>query len=315
MLLPLILLLLLIVGYELFVSRRNRHRDWFPELYANPQSVPPHRAALVELGRQRAAHSRLLICGLACNIEEMVPSTRAIAESIGALFADYRVVIFENNSRDGTRAALERWRSEQPRLVLLEGDSDHALASLYAFGPRSANRMQRMAAYRNRYLDWAAQHAADWDLMLVMDLDLEGAIALDGLCHSLAHEWDACAANGRNPMPGTLGLLTHAYDGFFLPADDVSSSDSRWSVFSNWLRMNNLMNQSDELLPVRSAFNGAALYKLPSLLSSRYAGERCEHTALHDAMRANGFAKLYLDPHWRLYSRMQGPATLAEMLK
>lgn len=63
-----------------------------------------------------ARHTAVL-CGLAHNI---VPSLPAMLESIrktGELFADYRVVVMESDSDDGTDAFLSAWQQQEPGRV------------------------------------------------------------------------------------------------------------------------------------------------------------------------------------------------------
>jgi len=58
-----------------------------------------------------------------------------------------------------------------------------------------------------------------------------------------------------------------------------------------------------------SAFNGLAIYKISSILDSRYiiAPKSCGHVGLHDNMRQNNHDKLFINPSMLLYAGMQGP--------
>ena len=47
--------------------------------------------------------SRTVICGLARNIATHLPGTMARIERLGSMFADYRVLVYENDSTDATR--------------------------------------------------------------------------------------------------------------------------------------------------------------------------------------------------------------------
>jgi len=58
-----------------------------------------------------------------------------------------------------------------------------------------------------------------------------------------------------------------------------------------------------------SAFNGLAIYKMSSILDSRYiiAPKSCGHVGLDDNMRQNNHDKLFINPSMLLYAGMQGP--------
>ena len=62
---------------------------------------------------------RVVIAGLARNIAAILPKTVARVERLGSCFRDYRVVVYENDSSDGTLAQLQQWQSRNPRVALL----------------------------------------------------------------------------------------------------------------------------------------------------------------------------------------------------
>lgn len=53
---------------------------------------------------------------------------------------------------------------------------------------------------------------------------------------------------------------------------------------------------------VRSAFGGAALYNMKSLLKSgaQYSHEYCEHVCLHLDMEKKQFGKIFINPSWMI---------------
>ena len=57
---------------------------------------------------------KVLICGVCKNVSETrLPFSIKIVEQIGALFEDYRVIIYENNSTDYTPTRLYKWEKEK----------------------------------------------------------------------------------------------------------------------------------------------------------------------------------------------------------
>ena len=76
-----------------------------------------------------------------------------------------------------------------------------------------------------------------------------------------------------------------------------------------WVKMNNGVNKQKkncDLFPVKSAFNGLAIYKVKSVLNSSYKIATCEHIGLHVDMIKNGKDKLYINPFFTGYSGYQG---------
>jgi hypothetical protein len=73
----------------------------FPE-YAFPIAAE-HAASYaerVERGRERMRSSRVVIAGLARNVIDVLPLTIVRIERLAAMFADCRVVVYENDSTD-----------------------------------------------------------------------------------------------------------------------------------------------------------------------------------------------------------------------
>src|SRR6478735_8854341 len=63
----------------------------------------------VRRGRQVMADSRVVLCGLARNVAEVLPRTRARLEQTGQMFGDYRIFLYENDSEDSTAGQLANW--------------------------------------------------------------------------------------------------------------------------------------------------------------------------------------------------------------
>src|SRR5262245_7073703 len=73
----------------------------------------------VEGGRMAIREARTVICGLARNVAALLPRTIARIERLGGLFADYRVLIYENDSTDPTPALLSRWANRNRRVTVI----------------------------------------------------------------------------------------------------------------------------------------------------------------------------------------------------
>jgi|MDSY01.1.fsa_nt_gb hypothetical protein len=128
---------------------------------------------------------RLVIAGIVRDGLPALPRMRRSLEALGDLFLDYRIVIVENDSTDGTVEFLTDWAAENTRVRV----DSRRLAELTPDG-KLAKRPSHgfLADARNRYLDIItssfARDYSDFDLLAVVDLDLK-RIDLEGFRQSV----------------------------------------------------------------------------------------------------------------------------------
>ena len=172
-----------------------------------------------------------------------------------------------------------------------------------------------MAFYRNQYLDYTKKHFSDFDYLLVYDFDLNGGIYLDGLISNFDPrlDWDMVCATGLVSAPQLNILLggeskPNMHDTIaFLDLNDnwYKKSEMRKEQI---LLNNKLKKIGSDLIPIRSGFNGMAIYKINSIKDTRYDFKtRCEHIDFHKNMFEKGFNKIFLSPNLLLYTVPQGP--------
>lgn len=243
---------------------------------------------LVELGQSRMRGAKVVICGLARDVADILPQSIARIERLGEHFADYRVVIYENDSRDATPALLADWTERNHRVQAMReriGDPINPTA-------RCLRRAARMANYRNRCLEVVRSQFADFDYVIVVDTDLQGGWSDDGVANTFGHEaWDFVGSNGiifkRQGRDLNVPIQFDAWafrrNGDFAALTTTAVNCLRWQ-------------RGESLAPVTSCFGGFGVYRMPALLSARYAGWDCEHIPLHFAMRRNGFHRVFLNP-------------------
>lgn len=296
----------------------NFHKILYPEAYSgvdlNTNTNSVETLYRINQGRNHASQSSIVICGLARDIRKKLEMNIPRIEHIGKQFRKYTIIIFENDSTDGSRDVLKKWSNRNPNVVLLqccdEGDCDCRLNKplSYAKGILSLDRIERMAAFRNRYLSYVKQNHLNDDYMLVADLDLEGVCSLNGLFHSLTfllNEFDCIAMNGRCAVPGTLGTSTMAYDSLaYLHKNDTPKTKITHSQLVSKLTQMNYdisTTPNNTITPVSSAFNGMALYNIPSLGSSEYISVgNCEHIGFHSGLKCG------INKEWIGYAGFQG---------
>lgn len=207
-------------------------------------------------------------------------------------------IVAENDSTDGTKDILERWRSadRRRRVVVLDGLDGSGLS-----------RTAKLAALRNRLLDEVAadEEARAADFLVVMDLDDASLWISPGrVTRCMRFEgWDALFAN----------QLFHYADIWALRDDDRSPDDFVRRIEAapeGWRRRiarlrhmtwrNRPISPLRRPIPVHSAFGAFGIYRMTIALSARYVGEDvgqeiCEHVLYHQAMVAKG-ARLFIHP-------------------
>ena len=259
--------------------------DWFPCI---PYLLDEH-AKRVRLGRARMAASRAVFCGLARDVERALAVMPARIARAGAMFRDHRVVVYENDSTDGTLARLDAWRRSDPRVeVLSERRGTERWGQV-----RDRRRTREMAACRNRYLEHALERHAAFEVLIVLDLDLERGFSYAGLASSFGYDgWHAMGSNGIvAPLVADWTTPPMFFDAWaFRPPGRAQALP-----FEQANRMH--LRRGEPPLAVWSCFGGLAVYAMAALQrGARYAGDDCEHVELHRRMRAQGFDRLFLNP-------------------
>lgn len=218
-----------------------------------------------------------LIVGCARNVGPSVDHVLSEMHRLGARFSDYEILVYENDSTDGTLSALRR--HEGPRVRILSETNVR--------GPRTV----RLARARNILLDAARAMADRFRWLIVMDMDFVNRINMHGIDTAVASwdalRWNACTA------------VTIKYYDFFalrLPGfmdyncrQDKEAIARRGSCFTY-----DGTFRPDRVLWVDSAFNGLAIHRMDAVARSsdaKYKGEGesgeevCEHVPFYKALK------------------------------
>jgi len=162
--------------------------------------------------------------------------------------------------------------------------------------------------------------------MLVIDFDLDGNINIEGLYDNLTHKnWSAIFLNGQVQIPFTYGLKTIPYDGLayidikdkYILSKSGNSIYNLYNLFRNCINMYSKLNQknTNNLVPVKSAFNGYGLYKIKDILKCNYLGNlKCEHSNLAQCIQNNN-GKLYINKKWVGYFPYQGSQSISDYFR
>jgi hypothetical protein len=214
--------------------------------------------------------------------------TIARIEAMGNLFADYSVVVYENDSNDITPDLLRYWEQGNRRVkVISEGCGDPENRPV-----RCAQRAQRMAAYRSRCQKAILNRFPDRDFVILIDMDLHGGWSFEGLATSFARsDWDFVGSNGI--IYRRHGLVPNRYVQYdawaFRMAHDFAPIPTK--VVNEMT-----FDRGSSFIPVRCCFGGLGVYTMDAFSRGRYEGDDTEHVGFHRSLVEQGVSRFYLNP-------------------
>jgi glycosyltransferase involved in cell wall biosynthesis len=261
----------------------------FPEdAFPPPTELAAAYQQACRRGYAAMAGMRVAITGLARNIGDMLPLTIARIERLASRFANYRVVIYENDSTDATKPLLLRWANANPRvMVTMENCADPANPAT-----RCLARAERMARYRERCQSLVLEHCGDFDATIVLDLDVAGGWSEDGVAHSFGQRgWDFIGTNGLIYRRDKLRInALRQYDMWALRMDaDLTPIPTAHAA-------RHIYHRGESLIPVTSCFGGMGIYRMEAFRQGRYGATDCEHAVFHRHLIEAGFSRLFLNP-------------------
>lgn len=273
---------------------------------------PEQYHSLKNLGSEYAKTQRLVIAGMLRNARPRLPEIEKRVERLGGLFRDYRVLIVENDSTDGTREYLLKWASRNPKVVVLGcgRNAPECKLNLKSTEGHSVyrSRIEKMAYLRNLYLGEICQRLRNFDYLAVWDMDIIGSVYLDGVANTMGHfaqdpKLDAMCAYGIYQW-GPLKLYYDTY-ATIEKGDNFHVDSKTIHDLEKGLGMQFQRGQSPQ--QVVSCFSGFTLYRVPAVLHSEVYYDttpkddptgnlECEHVVFHKKMASVGHNKMKMNP-------------------
>jgi len=247
------------------------------------------------------SNTRGMVVNIMCrDCAEAIPSLKENIDNLRVFFPTLAVVVFENDSDDGSRKLFKQWSAKDEsdnkyKVDLIECEEavdcrfgiSHRYDSTEAKDYFTSSSVGKMAEFRQRIVDHITSNQ-DYDSyshMLVMDMDLGVSISPLGLLHSIGEvPENPVASSGRQTWPGSSGSLVPPYD--FSAFRSIETRRNRLlkkmdNLFCGmmpaghrWRNMCDAVSSSrmiqildgdrgnEDIYRVKSAFNGATLYPL-----------------------------------------------------
>lgn len=258
-------------------------------------------------------NSSLIICGIVRNAEKGLRTNIPIINALCKHCKDYRIVIYENDSTDNTKRILQDWAETNPeRVHVLLNNTDKSLTIPSSHEVQgnpfySHKRIEKMAALRNKYLEYIAQQGWTSDFLIVVDMDV-AQLSLDGILSSFNSDvdWDAVAAFGYSTSPKLRRRYHDTYALCEFGKENIPQTEKMISYNADKYAR---LCRKEELIRVYSAFGGLTIYKFEAIRGLRYelidnddtrVMVRCEHYSICKQMANNGFNKVYINPKMKL---------------
>jgi Cryptococcal mannosyltransferase 1/Glycosyl transferase family 2 len=202
---------------------------------------------------------KVLICGVCKDIEHAVSNTIQSIEELGAQFQDYYAIIYENNSKDHTKALLQDWADQNSHVLFLSETLSDLTSPIHK---RKMRRTEAIARARNCVMDHVQSACYDdykyviWaDLDFLMPWDVENIV--DSILNP-QQEWDAILANGM------YDLFAYRDEEFPIGAELMGEE--------YWNKINCIAPDLQGWKRVYSAFGGLGIYKRDAIKNFRYSG-------------------------------------------
>jgi len=252
-------------------------------------------AEVAEEGQKAASRMHITICGMARNIGGILPLTLMRLRALGLRFADFNIVVVENDSEDDTKEVLHN-AAKNSDGKLVAKCQDFGWPHLHGF---ESARVERYAMLRNQYREIVATDFRHTDMVLAVDLDCWGGWSLPGLINGIGwmkrHKAAACMASTSLFQGLHIGDDLHFghYDTWALRVHGWKHELSAWKTA--WLPP-----PGSPPIEVFSAFGAAALYRPEAFFECKYRSidGDIEHSGLHRHMIDRGW-QIYLNPAQR----------------
>ena len=247
-------------------------------------------------GYARMKQRRVVIAGLCRDVEPILPATILRIGRLASLFADSRIVVYENDSQDGTKLLLRQWALRDRRVTAVTENIGQPVNPVR----RCVARASRMAEYRERCQRMILERHRNFDAVILLDTDLVGGWSEDGVANTFGRdEWDVVGANG----------LVYRREG--VAVNELRQYDT-WAYrrheslqpLESAVVATIVPQRGEPLVRVGSCFGGLAIYRMEAFAAGSYGGGDCEHVAFHHSLAQRGLSRIFMNPsQLTLYGR------------
>ena len=255
--------------------------------------------------------STLIICGIIRDAEKSLKRNIPIINSLCDKAKDYKIVIYENDSKDKTKLILKNWSVSRGTEKVHVQHNDNIIKDrvIPLFKEVSCNpfysskRIEKMVYLRNQYVSYIKRMKWEADYIIVVDLDVS-VLFLEGILSSfsLNIQWDAITAYGYSFSP----FLKKRYHDAYALVEFGKEMEPHTELKINALASKyGGMKYNDSPLRVFSAFGGLAIYRYEAFKdveyrlifnNDKFVEVYCEHYSVYYQMKKRGYDQIFINP-------------------
>lgn len=255
--------------------------------------------------------SSWVICSIVRDASKGLKVNIPIINSFLNHISEYKIVVFENDSKDNSKELLQEWGNEIGKdnfhLFMENRNVKNTIPDKkevdFVNQYYSSIRISKMVNLRNQYLEYIEIQNWNADFLMIVDLDVAG-LSLKGILSVFNNdkEWDAVTANGYSLSPS---LRKRYHDSYALTECGDENEPQTEKKISELSKKYGSLKENDEWIKVYSAFGGLSMYRFDSIKKMRYlltynndsrVEVKCEHFTLYDQMVIRGYDQIFIVP-------------------
>jgi hypothetical protein len=256
---------------------------------------------------QTNSDESIVIIGAIRNGEKYIDSIFKNIYQIVSNFKEYKMMIYENDSNDQSRNILKNYSKKDQNIDLI---LENAIDQKYPY------RTQRLAYIRNTLLQKTIEKYNHYTYLLIIDMDDVNSTSniIDTFYHIFDYDpkiWDIQTIHQTKEYYDVWafrkrGYIEHdCWHEYYrdVKIKGISHEEAHEKYIGKYQKPFQLRRG---LIPVISAFGGAAIYKMELLNRAKEAkyfgycqyGEICEHVSFHTTLVNQYKAKMFINPLW-----------------
>jgi len=262
----------------------------------------------VTINRKNLSNKTIIICGIVRDCAINLSKNINTIEKLCMSFKDYQIVLFENDSKDNTKSVLQQLAIKNKKVhisinTLSNEPSIPESENTQFYKYNTFKRIERMAYYRNKYIEYIEENNLKSDYIMVVDLDVS-KIYFEGIISSFNSEqtWDVITANGYALSPklkrryfDTYALYECGMESIPQTSESLMKNQFKWGFMKNGM----------PLFKVYCAHGGISIYRYEVIKNLRYTviynndkniEVRCEHYGLMKQIHEKGYHDIYINP-------------------
>jgi hypothetical protein len=244
----------------------------------------------------------IVICMLARDCATSITKNIPKLERLRSFFKNTAVVIIENDSKDNTKEVLRNWEQNSVGVKsILQDFGTLTIASSEDKEMRSYNRIEKMASYRNMYIEYIENNInfpIDYVIVIdidILDFDIMGIIKT---IEEAPNDWGGLFANGTQKLCLFGKIICRRQYDLFAFKEKEDSIITPYEMFLQKRKLDRMIDKTS-YLNCFSAFGGIGIYKYEAIKGLIYAAEKnpnsegeyiAEHIPFHKGIINRGYS-------------------------